>query len=66
MSTDDPASESLEDPQRGSNSAWNIGYFYLHHSALPAIAHWKTMCEENPTLWDQNLFKDIFKIGRLR
>ena len=66
MSTDDPVAETLEEPMRASNSAWNIGYFYLHHSALPAIAHWKAMCEENPTLWDQNLFKDIFKIGKLR
>jgi len=66
MATDDPATESLEEPLRASNSGWNIGYFYLHHSALPAIAHWKSLCEENPTLWDQNLFKDVFKIGRLR
>jgi len=66
MATDDAAAESLELPKRASSSAWNIGYFYLHHSALPAIAHWKRMCEEHPDLWDQNLFKDVFKIGRLR
>ena len=56
----------LEEPTRASASAWNIGYFYIRHDTLPAILHWQARCEANPTLWDQNLFKDVLKIGGLR
>ena len=44
---------------------WNIGYLYISHKALPAMLHWQQMCIDHPTLWDQNLFKDILKIGGL-
>ncbi len=55
----------LEDPRHASNAAWNIGYFYLKHTTLAALQHWQQKCADNPTLWDQNLFKDVLKIGGL-
>ena len=30
------------------------------------MLHWQQKCADNPTLWDQNLFKDVLKIGGLR
>ena len=57
--------EQLEKPGRAVPSAWNIGYFYLHHSTLQAMLHWQAECAAHPTLWDQNLFKDVLKIGGL-
>jgi len=59
------ADDGLENPHMASHSAWNIGYFYLHHSVLPAMLHWAQMCADHPNLWDQNLFKDVLKIGGL-
>ena len=29
------------------------------------MLHWQAKCAANPTLWDQNLFKDTLKIGGL-
>jgi len=57
--------EGLETPASGMYAAWNIGYFYLKHTALAAMLHWQQKCADNPTLWDQNLFKDVLKIGGL-
>ena len=59
------ADDGLEIPEKASHSAWNIGYFYLSHTALPAMLHWSQMCSDHPKLWDQNLFKDVLKIGGL-
>lgn len=53
----------LEEPQRAHPSAWNIGYMYLRHDVLPAMLHWQSECAAHPNLWDQNLFKDVLKIG---
>ena len=53
-------------PASGMHAAWNIGYFYLKHTALAAMLHWQQKCADNPTLWDQNLFKDVLKIGGLQ
>ena len=53
-------------PASGMYAAWNIGYFYLKHTALAAMLHWQQKCADNPTLWDQNLFKDVLKIGGLQ
>ena len=58
--------EGLEMPASGMYAAWNIGYFYLKHTALAAMLHWQQKCADNPTLWDQNLFKDVLKIGGLQ
>jgi len=58
--------EGLEMPASGMHAAWNIGYFYLKHTALAAMLHWQQKCADNPTLWDQNLFKDVLKIGGLQ
>jgi len=30
------------------------------------MLHWQAQCAAHPTLWDQNLFKDVLKIGGLR
>ena len=57
--------DELEEPQRAVASAWNIGYMYIHHDVLHAMLHWQSECEAHPTLWDQNLFKDVLKIGGL-
>ena len=96
--------DGLELPEHAAVSKWNIGYFYIRHTALKAIVHWQQMCaadrrpptraasptsppplaspthlafsppstprplrcSDHPTLWDQDLFKDVFKIGGLR
>jgi hypothetical protein len=65
MSTTTKGDQELEVPERAVASAWNIGYMYLHHSVLPAMLHWQAECVAHPTLWDQNLFKDVLKIGGL-
>ena len=39
---------------------------YLKHDVLHAMLHWQAECAAHPTLWDQNLFKDVLKIGGLR
>ena len=57
---------SLEEPTRAVASAWNIGYMYLRHDVLGAMLHWQAECKAKPNLWDQNLFKDVLKIGGLR
>jgi len=64
-STTAPNDDGLEIPERAAWSAWNIGYFYLSHTVLPTMQHWQEMCVQHPTLWDQNLFKDVLKIGGL-
>ncbi|KAL1518775.1 hypothetical protein AB1Y20_003059 [Prymnesium parvum] len=66
MSTTRAEVDVLEVPERAVASAWNIGYFYLHHSVLPALLQWQEECKAHPNLWDQNLFKDVLKIGGLR
>lgn len=66
MSTTKGDLDVLELPERAVASAWNIGYFYLHHSVLAAMLHWQMECKLHPNLWDQNLFKDVLKIGGLR
>ena len=33
---------------------------------LGMTLQWQSECMEHPTLWDQNLFKDVLKIGGLR
>ena len=38
---------------------------YIRHDVLHAMLHWQAECMEHPTLWDQNLFKDVLKIGGL-
>jgi len=58
--------DQLETPERAVASAWNIGYMYIRHDVLHAMLHWQSECMEHPTLWDQNLFKDVLKIGGLR
>lgn len=58
--------EGLEMPSSGMHAAWNIGYFYLKHTSLAAMLHWQQKCADNPKLWDQNLFKDVLKIGGLQ
>ena len=57
--------DGLEEPDKSVHAAWNIGYFYLKHTTLQAMLHWQQKCADNPTLWDQNLFKDVLKIGGL-
>lgn len=47
MSTTDDA-DALEVPERAAASAWNIGYFYLHHSTLSALIHWQVPVEVMP------------------
>jgi len=66
MSTTQSPETELEDPWRSSSSAWNIGYMYLRHDVLPAMLHWQAECAAHPNLWDQNLFKDVLKIGGLK
>ena len=39
---------------------------YLRHDVLHAMLHWQAECVEHPSLWDQNLFKDVLKIGGLK
>jgi hypothetical protein len=58
--------DELEEPARAVASAWNIGYMYIRHDVLHAMLHWQQMCSDHPNLWDQNLFKDVLKIGGLR
>ena len=41
MSTTGSDMDALEVPERAVPSAWNIGYFYLHHSVLNALLHWQ-------------------------
>jgi len=57
--------DGLEVPAAAVHAAWNIGYFYLKHTTLKALTHWQQECADHPTLWDQNLFKDVLKIGGL-
>ena len=65
-STTTKGDTELEVPDRAVSSAWNIGYMYLRHDVLHAMLHWQAECIAHPTLWDQNLFKDVLKIGGLR
>lgn len=65
MSDPRPHDDPLEMPEKAAYSGWNIGYMYISHKALGAMLHWQQMCIDHPTLWDQNLFKDILKIGGL-
>ena len=39
----------LELPEQAAVSKWNIGYFYIRHTALKAIVHWQQMCAERTT-----------------
>ena len=39
---------------------------YIRHDVLHAMLHWQQECMDHPTLWDQNLFKDVLKVGGLR
>ena len=66
MSTTAGGADELETPERAVASAWNIGYMYLRHDVLHAMLHWQAECVEHPNLWDQNLFKDVLKIGGLK
>ena len=36
--------DGLELPEHAAVSKWNIGYFYIRHTALKAIVHWQQMC----------------------
>ena len=66
MSTTGGREDELEEPTRAVASAWNIGYMYIRHDVLHAMLHWQQMCSDRPDLWDQNLFKDVLKMGGLR
>ena len=41
--------DGLELPEHAAVSKWNIGYFYIRHTALKAIVHWQQMCAAKPT-----------------